>query len=171
MNDGASDWQSWLDRHGAALLLLARQFVPAHADAEDIVQDAFIRFWRSRTNVLDPAAYLYACVKRAALDRLRAGERRSRREERAARPEIQPLFVSSAEQAERTALIQAALSDLPAEQSEVVVMKIWGGLSFPQIAEAIQISPNTAASRYRYALARLRGALNEEPLTEEPSYE
>ncbi len=41
-------------------------------------------------------------------------------------------------------------------------MKIWGGLSFPQIAEALRISSNTAASRYRYALARLREQLAEE---------
>jgi RNA polymerase sigma-70 factor, ECF subfamily len=158
-----SDWQTWLDRHGAALLLLARQFATSQADAEDIVQDAFVRFWRSRTTVADAAAYLYACVKRAALDRLRGQERRKRREQRAARPESQPLFVSPVEQAERNVLIQAALAALPTEQAEVLVMKIWGGLSFPQIAEATDTSPNTAASRYRYALARMREALAEEP--------
>ena len=166
MADNSSDWQSWLDRHGPALLLLARQFVPSQADAEDIVQDAFVRFWRSRSTVRDPAAYLYACVKRAALDRLRGSERRARREERAARPEAQPAFVSPAEQAERNMLIQTALAALPTEQAEVLVMKVWGGLSFPQIAEATETSSNTAASRYRYALARMR-----EALAEEPSYE
>ena len=50
------------------------------------------------------------------------------------------------------------------EQAEVLVMKIWGGLSFPQIAAALEISANTAASRYRYALAKLREQLAEEPI-------
>jgi RNA polymerase sigma-70 factor (ECF subfamily) len=166
MNDGASDWQTWLDRHGAALLLLARQFANSQADAEDIVQDAFLRFWRSRTKVADPPAYLYACVKRSALDRLRGHERRTRREQQAGRPEAEPMFISPVEQAERSVLIQAALAALPTEQAEVLVMKIWGGLSFPQIAQATDTSPNTAASRYRYALARLREALAEEPTYE-----
>ena len=43
-------------------------------------------------------------------------------------------------------------------------MKIWGGLSFPQIAAALRISANTAKSRYRYALAKLREQLAEEPI-------
>jgi RNA polymerase sigma-70 factor, ECF subfamily len=163
MDSNASDWQFWLNRHGPALLLLARQFAPTQADAEDVVQDAFVRFWRSHATVTDPSAYLYSCVKHCALDRLRGRERRLRREERAARPEAEPLFVSPVEQAERTALIQSALAALPTEQAEVLVMKIWGGLSFPQIAAATQTSPNTAASRYRYALARMRQVLAEEP--------
>lgn len=166
MDASEADWQSWLDRHGAALVLLARQFVPAQADAEDIVQDAFIRFWRTRSTVADPAAYLFSCVKRGALDRLRGQQRRLRREEQAARPEAEPAFFAEAEKAERAALIQAALVTLPTEQAEVLVMKIWGGLSFTQIAMATDTSPNTSASRYRYALARLR-----EILAEEPSYE
>jgi RNA polymerase sigma-70 factor (ECF subfamily) len=59
----------------------------------------------------------------------------------------------------------AALSGLPANQREVLVMKIWGGLSFPQIALVLRISANTAASRYRYAIAKLRSQLAEEPIT------
>jgi len=46
----------------------------------------------------------------------------------------------------------------------VLVMKIWGGLTFPQIAAALESSVNTVASRYRYALARLREQLAEEPI-------
>jgi RNA polymerase sigma-70 factor (ECF subfamily) len=60
---------------------------------------------------------------------------------------------------ERRTSIEAALRNLPINQAEVLVMKIWGGLTFPQIATALKISPNTAASRYRYALATLREQL------------
>jgi RNA polymerase sigma-70 factor (ECF subfamily) len=160
----ADHWTAWLDQHGAALVLFARQWVANRADAEDVVQEAFVRFWRSRERALDPAAYLYACVKHCAFDSQRERTRRSRREERAARPEAEALFAAPLEQDERRAVIEATLRSLPEEQREVLVMKIWGGLSFPQIAAALGISANTAASRYRYALAKLREQLAEEAI-------
>ena len=158
------DWAVWLDRHGAALVLFARQWVLDRADAEDIVQEAFVRFWRSRQRAADPTAYLYACVKHCALDWQRGRKRQTRREAAAARPEAETLLVGSLEQDERRAAIDVALRNLPENQREVLVMKIWGGLTFPQIAAALQVSANTAASRYRYALAKLREQLAEEPI-------
>jgi RNA polymerase sigma-70 factor (ECF subfamily) len=154
----------WLERHGPALLLFARGWVASHADAEDVVQEAFVRFWRSRSRVADPGAYLYACVKRCALEWLRAGSRRSRREEASARGEAEPLFEDVLEQQERRVAIEAALVSLPEKQREVLVMRIWGDLSFPQIAEALGIPTETAASRYRYALAKLHEEFAEEPI-------
>jgi RNA polymerase sigma-70 factor (ECF subfamily) len=164
MTDDPDQWAVWLDRHGAALLLLARQWVACRADAEDVVQDAFVRFWRSKKRATDPTAYLYGSVKHCALDFLRGRKRQSRREEAAARPEAETLFVVPLEQNERRAGIETALRDLPEDQREVLVMKTWGGLSFQQIAAALHISPNTAASRYRYGLAKLREQLAEEPI-------
>jgi len=155
-------WRAWLSEHGPALVLLARQWTASQADAEDVVQEAFVRWWRSRERARDPAAYLFACVKHAALDGQRGRRRQQRREAAAARPEAEPLFESPPEQDERRAAIEAALQSLPLEQSEVLVMRIWGGLSMPQIAAALEISANTVASRYRYALAKLREQLAEE---------
>ena len=166
MPEPGRDWKDWLDRHGPALLLLARQYVPSHADAEDVVQEAFIRFWRAKTTVKDPTAYLFASIKSCSLDWQRGRRRQVSREEHAAKREAEPLFASNSEQHERQAAVEAALSELPADQSEVLVMKIWGELTFSQIAAALDLSPNTAASRYRYALAKLR-----ETLAEEPTYE
>jgi RNA polymerase sigma-70 factor (ECF subfamily) len=163
---GAVDkWAIWFDQHGAALVLLARQWVVHRADAEDVVQEAFVRFWRSRERAKDPTAYLYACVKHCALEWQRRQVRRFRREEAAARIEAEPLFWGPLEQGERRAAIAAALLTLPEEQREVLVMKIWGGLSFPQIGLALEVSANTAASRYRYALAKLRQELAEESIS------
>jgi RNA polymerase sigma-70 factor (ECF subfamily) len=159
MAESADSWAVWLDEHGAALVLLARHWVPSRADAEDVVQEAFIRFWRLRERIEEPVAYLYACVKHCALDAQRGRQRRQRREQATARPEAESLFVRSMEHHERRMAIETALRSLPANQAEVLVMKIWGGLSFPQIAIALEISANTAASRYRYALAKLREQL------------
>ena len=164
MQGGSDQWTNWLDQHGPALVLFARQWASSQADAEDVVQDAFVRFWRARDRVVEPTAYLYACVKHTALDRQRQCKRQARREEAAARPEVETFFASPQDDDERGAAVSAAMRDLPEDQREVLVMKIWGGLSFPQIAEALHIPANTAASRYRYALIRLREQLVEESI-------
>ena len=88
----------------------------AESDAEDVVQEAFIRFWRSRDQVADATAYLYACVKHCALDWQRGRNRRSRREEAAARREGEPMFAGRMEQDERRAAIETALETLPQDQ-------------------------------------------------------
>jgi RNA polymerase sigma-70 factor, ECF subfamily len=165
MSDDSDQWTVWLDQHIATLVLFARQWVPRRADAEDVVQEGFIRFWRSRHRVSDPAAYFYACVKHVALDWQRNRQRQSRREEATARSEVATLFDGPLEQSERRVVIEAALRGLPESQREVLVMRIWGGLSFPQIAAALQISDNTAKSRYRYAIAKLGEQLAEEPIS------
>ena len=162
MTGDEEEWTVWLDRHGPVLVLLARQRVAGHADAEDVVQEAFVRFWRARHRASDPLAFLYTCVRRCALDWQRSRGRRYRREQLASRPEAEPSFAGAAEEAERRAAVEALLHGLPEDQREVVVMKIWGGLSFPQIAEALRTSANTAASRYRYALDKLRARSAEE---------
>ena len=64
--------------------------------------------------------------------------------------------------------IQQAVKKLPPEQSEVVVLKIWEGFTFAEIAELIGESPNTVASRYRYALEKLTKHL--QPLAESHAY-
>ena len=76
------------------------------------------------------------------------------------------LFAASAEFGEDAfrASVAAALAELPEEQRAVVHLKIWEDLTFAEIAEALGISANTAASRYRYALDKLEGLLR--PLCE-----
>ena len=61
--------------------------------------------------------------------------------------------------------LSEALAGLPEEQRAVVHLKLWEGLTFEEIAAALDISPNTAASRYRYGLDKLRDRLR--PLYEE----
>jgi RNA polymerase sigma-70 factor (ECF subfamily) len=65
-------------------------------------------------------------------------------------------FDTSVEDRERNQLIQDAMSRLPEMYREVVTLKVWGGLTFAEIAETLGIPANTAASRYRYGLIELR---------------
>ena len=75
-----TDWKCWLRQKGPALALLARQYVRAQADAEDVVQEAFLRFWRSRDRVRDGEAYIFGCVRRVALDIQKGAGRRQAQE-------------------------------------------------------------------------------------------
>ena len=159
--DETDRWRQWLRRHGAALLLFARQWSSTLPDAEDAVQNGFLKFWQTRSKARDEVAYLYASVRSAAMD-LGRNERRRVVREGNARETIESDFELPMERAERQLAIEAALHQLPGDQREVVVMKIWGGLTFSQIGEALGVSPNTAASRYRYALARLEAELSQE---------
>lgn len=152
------DWKTCFTEIGPALLLFARRWTRSRADAEDVVQEAFVRFWRRQHSIAN-RALLYAAVRSAALDRLRTEQRRAQREAIASRdtPEhCEPVF---APEDEGQQLLAAAVERLPEEQREVVVLKIWNELTFAEIAQVLAISQNTAASRYRYALGALRKIL------------
>jgi RNA polymerase sigma-70 factor (ECF subfamily) len=149
------DWKDCFLQLAPGLVLFARQWVHSAADAEDIVQDAFVKFWRRNHNVTN-RALLYAAVRSTALDLIRRDSRRARREREAVAeldPSVGPQFQIDDESQRALAL---AVDRLPHEQREVVVMKIWNDLTFAEIGEALGISQNTAASRYRYALSALK---------------
>jgi RNA polymerase sigma-70 factor (ECF subfamily) len=153
-------WQHRFQLYGPKLLLCARQWTRSSADAEDVVQEAFVRFWRHQRHLPgEPLALLVTSVRRAALDLARRESRRALREEFARAGELPLAFAPPAADGERQAALEAALARLPPEQREVLVLKIWGELTFEQIAAQLELPPNTAASRYRYALAALRREL------------
>ena len=157
MENVATDenWKICFSQLAPGLVLFARQWARSAADAEDIVQEAFVKFWR-RNHDIENRALLYATVRSIALDFLRRDSRRARRESVAVAEtdqSVQPKFEIEGES--QRALV-AALDLLPAEQREVLVMNIWNELTFAEIASALEISQNTAASRYRYALAALK---------------
>lgn len=152
------NWKTCFAQLGPALLLFARRWTNCRADAEDIVQEAFVRFWR-RQHSIENRALLYATVRSTALDRLRSDQRRARREAAVAldgAEHFEPFF-SARDEGQQ--LLAAAVERLPNEQREVVTLKIWNEFTFAEIASILDISPNTAASRYRYALGALKRAL------------
>lgn len=153
-------WRTCYEQLAPKLVLFARQWVTSMADAEDVVQDAFVRFWRHQPQAGEEHyPLLYAAVRTSALDFLRSHERRVKREADD-RVEVTrddtPVFDTTIDQREHAEAVQAALDQLPQAQREVVVLKVWGELTFAQIAQALGESINTIASRYRYALEAMR---------------
>lgn len=139
------------------LTLYARQWLDA-ASADDVVQEALTALLTQRTMPNDPIAWMYRTVRNAAIDHARVSSRRRKREAAVAQSrqewfDDRPENLIDAETAERV------LKNLPSDQREVVVMRIWGELGFAQIAEILQISVSTVHARYTGALQQMRNEL------------
>jgi RNA polymerase sigma-70 factor (ECF subfamily) len=153
--------------HAPGLLLFARQQSRCESDAQDLVQEAVLECWhRQARGQPPPLALVFATIRRRAVDWARSQDRRAHREAAVNADAADCWFDCSAEQRERNQLIQDALNKLPIMFREVVTLKTWGGLTFAQIAEALEIPANTAASRYRYALEELRKLLGSQAVSE-----
>jgi RNA polymerase sigma factor (sigma-70 family) len=151
-----------IDRHGPALVLYARQWC---AVPEDVVQDAFLKLVAARAMPNEPAAWLFRVVRNAALDAAKMARRREQREAAATpdrwfvEPEIDGLDAEHA---------VAALERLPAELRETIVARLWGGLTFEQIAAVSGCSASSAFRRYEAGVAALRESLGV-PCPNEPT--
>ena len=145
-----------LDRHGAALVLYARQWCDA---PDDVVQEALIALWRLPQPPENPVGWLYRAVRNGAIDCSRAERRRTTREAAAARSRPQAWFLPASESGLEGAEVAAALATLPIEQREIIVARLWSGLTFAQIAELTDSSTSTAHRRYVEGLTILRERL------------
>jgi len=159
----AFDWKRTFDQLAPQLVLYARQLVQTKADAKDVVQMAFVRWWRRFPDGdAQHIPLLYAAVRTIALDQRRSDNRRVTREGKsdiAIAGENTPCFDPQPEQRETTEIIENALQDLSKEQREVVTLHLWGGLTFKEIAAISGESINTIAGRYRYALQAMQRKL------------
>jgi len=173
LSPSTAAWREWLAEHGPRLILFARQQTRSSEDAEDIVQDALVKL----VEKLDVGEfvggqeawmpYLFTAIRRLAIDLGRRDDRRKRREdvvggesEIEQREVFHPWFESESSDDETRQLLEAGLKELPPKFAEVVIMKIWGDRTFAEIGEALEISQNTAASRYRYGLEALKKKLS-----------
>ena len=145
---------SLYERHGAALTVYACSFVNDFASAEDVVHQLFLNLLRKEIPMPDmPIAYLYRAVRNSALNAGRTGRRETILED------TLELTVFQHKDHEAALTLQSTLAELPDEQREAVIMRIWSGLTLEEVAMATSVPLNTAASRYRYALEKLRERL------------
>ena len=148
------------ERHSPVLLAYALSLLQDRSAAEDVLHQVFAKLLQNEITIDGQALhYLYRAIRNTALNYRRHHSR-----------EVElPLnghWLKSPSGMEDLGLtLQSALAELPEEQREITILRVWGEMTFEEAAAVLDISPNTAASRYRYALAKLKERLK--PLAKE----
>lgn len=143
-----------IDTHASALELYATQWTVSPAD---VVQESFMELIKLSKLPENVSAWLYKVVRNKALTASRSENRRRNHEAQASR--LRNWFTTEGNRELDAEVAAEALNDLPDEQREIVIARIWGGLSFEQIAEVVESSSSTAHRRYETALNSLREKL------------
>jgi RNA polymerase sigma-70 factor (ECF subfamily) len=165
----APDLERIYDEHARALFAFLLNFTRDENDTRDLLQEIFTRLAQQPAllhGARDERAFLIRLAHNAAIDLMRRRGARQKYHEQFA--EEEPSIFAAGENPDSAAFresLSRALAELPADQRAAVHLKLWEHLTFEQIADALDISPNTAASRYRYGLDKLRDRLR--PLYEE----
>ncbi len=160
--------EACVDRYGGAVWNLVRRACNTHAEAEDACQDIFIDLWR-HAGRFDPSlasewTFVMTIARRRLIDRFRRQSRRIRPtgngdqalsgvDAELAGPD------ESAMVAEDAKIAMAAMSDLSESQRRVIDMSIFGGMSYPEIAEKLDLPLGTVKTHARRGLLRLRTIL------------
>lgn len=157
------------DEHAQALFAFLLNFIRDEDDTRDVLQEVFVKLARQPDLLRaarDERAFLIRLAHNAAIDLMRRRSTRARHLEQFGEEKISP-FAASADPDEAAFReeLSTALGELPPDQRAVVHLKLWEGLTFERIAGALEIPLNTAASRYRYGLDKLRARLR--PIYEE----
>lgn len=168
MNGDSQHWSHGLyETKAAELVLYGRALGLSHAEAEDVLHETFVVLMQQERPPAKLENYCVRSFRNRALNHRRSLWRRLTRELESWR-----WFERGTEEtpAERAAM--RCLAELPVDQREVIVLKIWHQRTFEEIGELLEISPNTAAGRYRYGLQkiklRLEGVENERERDELP---
>ena len=145
------------DRHAAALRLYALTWCRCPDDA---LQEAMIELSRQAELPRDPVAWLYRAVKFRAMNLHRSERRRLEREQVVA-DQREPFFVSDPSSDIDTKMLELSLQGLDEQNREIVVARIWGDLSFEQIATLTDLSSSSVHRCYRDSLAELKRYFDE----------
>jgi RNA polymerase sigma-70 factor (ECF subfamily) len=153
------------DAHAGAVIGFVRSLTRCEADARDVTQEIFCRLARDPSlleKARNPRAFMLTMAYRMVVDLHR---RETVREKYAS--DAVAVFSPAADPDEThfRQTVTEAMATLPAEQRAVLHLKLWEGLTFEEIALTLGLSPNTAASRYRYGIDKLRVLLR--PVYEE----
>lgn len=154
-------WVNWLDEHGWRLLMHARQIHFRSPDAQDLVQEVLLELWLARSGGAPPDLPLALHkLRQRAIDRGRSTSRRIQREQNwQDQIPIHVFPVMEQDHAFKIQIVQKALDQLSIPFREVISLKLWSELTFDEIGEVLNISRNTAGSRYRLALEKLKPLL------------
>jgi RNA polymerase sigma-70 factor (ECF subfamily) len=147
-----SDWREDLYQSKAAeLILYGRALGLTHGEAEDVLQELFLVLMQRPDPPQNPEHYCVRSFRNRTLNHRRSLWRRLTRE-----LESRSWFEKASSETATEHAAMRCLADLPVDQREVIVLKIWHEYTFDEIGELLEISPNTAAGRYRYGLQKLK---------------
>ena len=152
MNNEHSCWfEAFYEAKAAALILYGRALGLSHGEAEDVLQETFLALMQKDDVPREPEHYCLRTFRNRALNYKRSLWRRLTRE-----LESKRWFEKSADESHSERAAMEQLAALPSEQREVIVLKIWNRCTFEEIGALLEISPNTAAGRYRYGLQKIK---------------
>jgi RNA polymerase sigma-70 factor (ECF subfamily) len=169
--DDARAFAVVFDRHADVAFSLAYRICGRRTLAEDVVQEAFLSLWRSRTRY-DRArgsvrSWLLAIVHHRAIDVVRHESATSSRdvhdEEISARLLALEHTDAEVERRSDARLVRGALEELPSEQRQVIELAYFGGFSHSELAEMLDLPAGTVKGRMRLGLSKLRLALGDDP--------
>ena len=154
MDNGQVDLAKWFKVHNRPLGLYARQLLDEEA-AADAVQEAFCRLMQQKRRPDDVGAWLFRTVRNAAVSELRRRRTRVNHAPKLARSRP-GWFQSSVVDELDAGAAQEALGGLAAEDGELIVMRIWGQMTYEQMASVTGAAVSTVRARYLAALEELR---------------
>ncbi|MFT5469860.1 MAG: RNA polymerase sigma-70 factor (ECF subfamily) [Verrucomicrobiales bacterium] len=152
------------DRYADTLFCFLISFTGSEDESREVLQELFALLAKGKRKV-DQAAnlksYLIKMARNLAIDLTRRRQTRDRTAQQLLAAPQTPIFAEADDPDAQLFReeVSRALASLPEEQREVVHLKLWAGLTFDQIAEACGVSLNTAASRFRYGIDKMRTQL------------
>ena len=160
----AQAWKDWLAENAGRLLAYARQRCESQQEAEDVLQDALIKLWHyqeERGHVPPDLPLAFSILRYMGLDHGRKKGRIEKRNQKIIQFQSndEHWLDPSLEDSEDAQELRTAVNELAPKLREILSLKVWSGLTFAEVAQVLDISPNTAASRYRYALEQLQKKL------------
>jgi RNA polymerase sigma factor (sigma-70 family) len=143
----------------ARVVGVATRVLGSRDEAEDVAQEVFLAFGRSSVPAGEATGWLSVAAVHTALNVLRSGRRRAAREEAASDDPITPDVADTVVVLEERRRVRAALARLPQRQATALVLR-HSGLSYAEIASALDLSPGSVGTTVRRAESALREELN-----------
>lgn len=153
-------WNGYAD----ALFGLLQGILLSRHDAEDALQEVFLRVARKNRAVAaarNLKGYLLRMARNVAIDRIHH-LRRTRERDQAAQADWLVLNADGSDAPDPSAQLAECLREVPEKQRTILVLKVYQDMTFPEIGRHLGISPNTAASRFRYGLDKMRALLGKD---------
>ena len=153
------DLEAVFRRDYPRIVAVAARVLGSRDEAEDVAQEVFLSFGRSSVPAAEAVGWLSVAAAHTALNHLRTGRRRSAREASAADHRVVPDVADDVVTLEERSRVRAALARLPHKQAVALVLR-HSGLSYADVAAALDMSPGSVGTTVRRAESALRKEMN-----------